>query len=132
MLLLGALLCPSITKGQAYQLSKISGTRDNKEEIYTYYYSDRLLDSITTQQGGAWMLKEIPEYDASKRLVKLDEWQFSNYKKQWYLANHYDYKYNAQGLLTGYSKSCLLYTSPQLPAGDGAATDQPVQRYRWS
>ena len=96
MLLLGALLCPSITKGQAYQLSKISGTRDNKEEIYTYYYSDRLLDSITTQQGGAWMLKEIPEYDASKRLVKLDEWQFSNYKKQWYLANHYDYKYNAQ------------------------------------
>lgn len=63
-LLLGALLCPSITKGQAYQLSKISGTRDNKEEIYTYYYSDRLLDSITTQQGGAWMLKEVPEYDA--------------------------------------------------------------------
>lgn len=116
-LLLGALLCPNITKGQAYQLSKISGTRDNKEEIYTYYYSDRLLDSITTQQGGAWMLKEIPEYDASKRLVKLDEWQFSNYKKQWYLANHYDYKYNAHGLLTGYSKS-VYYGADLTPLED--------------
>lgn len=108
--LIGALLCPSLTKGQAYQLSKVSGTRDKKEEIYKYYYTDRILDSITTQQGGRWMLKEVPKYDASKRLVQLDEWQFSSYKKQWYLANHYDYKYNDKGLLKMYTKSVYYGT----------------------
>lgn len=112
LIALSTLLYPSITMGQTHQLTSVSGTRDGKTELYRYYYSQMRLDSITTQQGGKWMLKEVAHYDTDGQLIKVDEWQYSTYKNQWYLSTCYDYKYHKDGCLKYYTKSVYYGTEP--------------------